>query len=132
MKGPTNMTTTKWISWDSVNNPIITLKNAVVTAINYDQEFNPGYCDTSNYGDEYIQNITVDIYKPGYKYESIEITFEHSFHFPINVAKLIQMLIKNLDVFKEMTTDEFKTFMESLPQHLDEDSDKFYDQIENW
>ena len=125
------MTTTKWISWDSVNNPIITLKNAVVTAINYDQEFNPGYCDTSNYGDEYIQNITVDIYKPGYKYESVEITFENSSSFSINVAKLIQMLIKNLDVFKEMTLVEFKTFMESLPQHLSEESTQFYYKIEN-
>lgn len=125
------MTTTNWTSWDSTNNSIITLKDAVVTSIDYDQDFTPGQCDTCNYGDEYVQNITIDVYKPDFEYESVEITFEHSFHFPINVAKLIQMLIKNLDVFKEMTTDEFKTFMESLPQHLSEDSDKFYDQIEN-
>lgn len=125
------MTTTKWNSWNSINNPIITLKDAVVTSIDYDQDFTPGQCDTCNYGDEYVQNITIDVYKPDFEYESVEITFEDSFSFPINVAKLIQMLIKNLDIFKEMTTAEFKTFMESLPQHLDEDSDKFYDQIEN-
>ena len=125
------MTTTNWTSWNSMNNPIITLKDAVVTSIDYDQDFTPGHCDTCNYGDEYIQNITIDVYKPDFKYESIEITFENEFHFSINVAKLIQMLIKNLDVFKEMTLVEFKTFMESLPQHLDEDSVKFYDQIEN-
>ena len=125
------MTTTNWTSWNSMNNPIITLKDAVVTSIDYDQDFTPGHCDTCNYGDEYIQNITIDVYKPDFKYESIEITFENEFHFSINVAKLIQMLIKNLDVFKEMTLVEFKTFMESLPQHLDEDSTRFYYQIEN-
>lgn len=126
------MTTTKWNSWDSTNNPIITLKDAVVTSIDYDQDFTPGQCDTCDYGDEYVQNITIDVYKPDFEYESVEITFENSSSFSINVAKLIQMLIKNLDVFKEMTLVEFKTFMESLPQHLSEDSDKFYDQIENW
>lgn len=125
------MTTTNWKSWNSINNPIITLKDAVVTAIDYDQDFTPGHCATCDYGNEYIQEITIDIYKPEFTYESIQITFENSFSFPINVAKLIQMLIKNLDVFKEMTTDEFKTFMKSLPQHLDKDSTRFYYQIEN-
>ena len=125
------MTTTKWNSWDTFENPIITLKDAVVTSIDYDQDFTPGQCDTCDYGNEYVQNITIDIHKPDFEYESVEITFENSSSFSINIAKLIQMLIKNLDVFKEMTTDEFKTFMESLPQHLSEDSDKFYDQIEN-
>lgn len=125
------MTKTNWTSWDSTNNPIITLKDAIVTSIDYDQEFTPGQCDTCDYGNEYVQDITIDIYKPDFTYESIEITFENSFRFPVNVAKLIQMLIKNLDVFKEMTVAEFKTFMESLPQHLDEDSTRFYYQIEN-
>lgn len=107
------MTTTKWNSWDAFENPIITLKDAIVTSIDYNQDFTPGHCDTCNYGDEYVQEITIDIYKPDFEYESVEITFENSSSFSINVAKLIQMLIKNLDVFKEMTAEEFKTFMES-------------------
>lgn len=125
------MTTTKWNSWDAFENPIITLKDAIVTSIDYDQDFTPGHCDTCNYGDEYVQEITIDVYTPDYDYKPIEITFESELRFSINVAKLIQMLIKNLDIFKEMTTEEFKTFMESLPQHLDEDSTRFYYQIEN-
>lgn len=91
---------------------LIQLNNDRVTRIDIDSSYRPSMCDTCDYGEAFIQEITLTFEDHGVK----EYRFENSFEYAFNEARMIFFLTNNIDQFKEMTFDEFDRMFEKLSE----------------
>ena len=89
---------------------LIQLIDDRVTRIDIDSSYTPSTCDTCDYGQAFIQNITLTFEDHGVK----EYRFEDSHEYAFNEARMIFFLTNNIDQFKEMTFDEFDRMFEKL------------------
>ena len=114
--------------WKEPSECLIALKDVEIVAIECDHHYSSGYCDTCDIGESFINEVNFTT-KDG---DEFTVCFVGDFDYMISEAKLIRVLLANLDKFEEMTFDEFKQFMRNVSEFLGEKEMQFLELIRNY
>ena len=114
--------------WKEPSESLIKLKDTSIVQIECDQDYSGGYCDTCDIGESYINDVEFTTSEG----DEFTVCFVGDFDYMISEAKLIRVLLANLDKFEEMTFDEFKQFMRDVSEFLGEKEMQFLELIRNY
>lgn len=114
--------------WKEPSEALIKLKDTSIVQIECDHDYSPGYCDTCDIGESYINEVLFTSSEG----DEFTVCFVGDFDYMISEAKLIRVLLANLDKFEEMTFEEFKQFMRNVSEFLGEKEMQFLELIRNY
>lgn len=114
--------------WKEPSEHLIKLKDTEIVSIECDNHYSPGYCDTCDIGESFINEVNFTT-KDG---DEFVVCFVGDIDYMISEAKLIRVLLANLDKFETMTFDEFKQFMRNVSDFIGEKEMQFLELIRNY
>lgn len=89
---------------------LIQLQDDRVVRIDINSSYTPSKCDTCDYGQAFIQSITMTFEDHGVRKYRFEDPFEYAF----NEARMMFFLTNNIDQFKEISFKEFNQMFKDL------------------
>lgn len=108
---------------------LIPLSDTDIINLEVKEAYIPGNCETCDYGQNYIQDIRFEAADD----RSFALEFENPNSYPISVTEFTQLLLNNLERYRELDYTEFKEEMKDLedrkfsdikqklkPQYVDE------------
>lgn len=88
----------------------IPLNDTNIVNLAVTETFIPGTCDTCDFGQNYLQDIRFEADDD----RSFAIEFEDSGYYPISVSEFTQLILNNLDRYRDMDYVDFKAEMKDL------------------
>ena len=88
----------------------IPLYDTDIVNLEVTEAYIPGNCETCDYGQNYIQDIRFEAADD----RSFALKFENPNSYPISVSEFTQLILNNLERYREMDYTEFKEEMKDL------------------
>lgn len=88
----------------------IPLNDTNIVNLAVTETFIPGTCDTCDFGQNYLQDIRFEADDD----RSFAIEFEDSDYYPVSVSEFTQLILNNLDRYRDMDYVDFKSEMKDL------------------
>lgn len=92
------------------NTIFIPLNDTNIVNLAVTETYQPGYCETCDYGQRYLQDIRFEADDD----RSFAIEFEDASYYPVSVAEFTQLILNNLDRYRDMDYVDFKAEMKDL------------------
>lgn len=92
------------------NTIFIPLNDTNIINLAVTETYQSGYCDTCDIGQNYLQDIRFEAEDD----RSFAVEFEDSSYYPISVSEFTQLILNNLDRYRDMDYVDFKAEMKDL------------------
>ena len=92
------------------NTIFIPLNDTNIVNLAVTETYQSGYCDTCDIGQNYLQDIRFEAEDD----RSFAIEFEDGDYYPVSVSEFTQLILNNLDRYRDMDYIDFKAEMKDL------------------
>jgi len=100
---------------------LIEMQDGGIKAVRYDQTHSSG-CDTCDYGSSYIDEYDIEMTQG-----TIHVEVDQMYEYFLSEGYMMQLLIQNVDSIRQMTEDDFCTWLES---EINKKKDSEYNSVE--
>ena len=107
------------MGWNLETSALIELLDDRIIDIKTDSEFFPGYCETCDFGQMFVQSITV-MFEDG---DTFTCRIENESECLCDEGNMIKFFTNNVETFANMSRDEFCDLLERLEIRESEDKE---------
>ena len=105
--------------WNLETSALIELLDDRIIDIKTDSEFFPGHCETCDFGQMFVQSITV-MFEDG---DTFTCRIENESEYLCDEGNMIKFFTNNVETFANMSRDEFCDLLERLEIRESEDKE---------